>query len=180
VGPAAVRLHRCGRSRRGRGRAVRETFPAIHTNASLYWIAAQWNRTGVKTNSGNTWTGRSVKQMMLRPRYAGLRFYLRGNEKQNVTMTGRVRPMVAQQFAGPPTVDILVNLRPHKAKPVPLATLLFNDEHQVRLDPGWPLKCREPAGIHKLRVDVHPPLQNGDKILFTADPPGVVKEVTVS
>ena len=78
MGPAAVRLQRCGRSRRGRGRAVRETFPAILTNASLYSIAAQWNRTGVKTNGGNAWTGRSVKQMMSRPRYAGFRFYRDG------------------------------------------------------------------------------------------------------
>jgi hypothetical protein len=58
--------------------AVREAYCAILANASLYSIAAGWNSAGIKTTRGNTWTGRSVKQMMVRPRYAGFRFY--GNE----------------------------------------------------------------------------------------------------
>jgi DNA invertase Pin-like site-specific DNA recombinase len=55
--------------------AVRGAYSAILSNASLYSIAAQWNSAGIKTTQGNTWTGRSVKQMMMRPRYAGFRFY---------------------------------------------------------------------------------------------------------
>jgi DNA invertase Pin-like site-specific DNA recombinase len=55
--------------------ALREAYSAILANASLYSIAAQWNKAGIKTTRGNTWTGRSVKQTMTRPRYAGFRFY---------------------------------------------------------------------------------------------------------
>jgi DNA invertase Pin-like site-specific DNA recombinase len=55
--------------------AVRQAYSAILANASLYSIAAHWNSAGIKTARGNTWTGRSVKQMMTRPRYAGFRFY---------------------------------------------------------------------------------------------------------
>jgi DNA invertase Pin-like site-specific DNA recombinase len=55
--------------------ALREAYAAILANASLYSIAAQWNKAGIKTTRGNVWTGRSVKQTMTRPRYAGLRFF---------------------------------------------------------------------------------------------------------
>jgi DNA invertase Pin-like site-specific DNA recombinase len=55
--------------------AVRGAYSAILANASLYSIAAHWNSAGIKTTRGNTWTGRSVKQMMMRPRYGGFRFY---------------------------------------------------------------------------------------------------------
>jgi DNA invertase Pin-like site-specific DNA recombinase len=55
--------------------ALREAYSAILANASLYSIAAQWNSAGVKTTRGNTWTSRSVKAMMVRPRYAGFRSY---------------------------------------------------------------------------------------------------------
>jgi len=55
--------------------ALREAYSAILANASLYSIAAHWNSVGIKTAKGNRWTGRSVKQTMLRPRHAGLRFY---------------------------------------------------------------------------------------------------------
>ena len=55
--------------------ALREAYSAILANASLYSIAARWNSVGIKTAKGNRWTGRSVKQTMLRPRHAGLRFY---------------------------------------------------------------------------------------------------------
>ena len=55
--------------------AVREAFSAVLANASLHSIATRWNAAGIKTTQGNTWNGRSVKQMMLRPRYAGYRFF---------------------------------------------------------------------------------------------------------
>jgi DNA invertase Pin-like site-specific DNA recombinase len=55
--------------------AVRGAYSAILANASLYSIAAHWNSAGIMTTRGNTWTGRSVKQMMMRPRYGGFRFY---------------------------------------------------------------------------------------------------------
>jgi len=55
--------------------ALREAYSAILANASLYSIAARWNKAGIKTSRGNTWTGQSVKQMMTRPRYGGFRFY---------------------------------------------------------------------------------------------------------
>ncbi|AGB26955.1 site-specific recombinase, DNA invertase Pin (plasmid) [Mycobacterium sp. JS623] len=55
--------------------ALREAYSAILASASLYSIAAQWNSAGIKTTRGNAWTGRSVKQTLVRPRYAGFRFY---------------------------------------------------------------------------------------------------------
>jgi DNA invertase Pin-like site-specific DNA recombinase len=55
--------------------ALREAYFAILANASLYSIAAHWNSAGIKTVKGKMWTDRTVKRTMLRPRYAGFRFY---------------------------------------------------------------------------------------------------------
>lgn len=55
--------------------ALREAYSAVLANASLYSIANRWNAAGVRTTHGNTWSGRSVKQVLLRPRNAGFRFY---------------------------------------------------------------------------------------------------------
>jgi site-specific DNA recombinase len=55
--------------------AVREAYSAILANASLYSVARRWNADGLRTTHNNTWSGRSVKQPLLRPRYAGYRFY---------------------------------------------------------------------------------------------------------
>ena len=54
--------------------ALREAYSAVLGNASLYSIAHRWNAAGVTTSQGNPWTGRSVKQVLLRPRNAGYLF----------------------------------------------------------------------------------------------------------
>jgi hypothetical protein len=58
--------------------ALREAYSAVLANASLYSIAAQLNSAGIKTTRDNAWTGQSVRQVLVRPRYGGFRFY--GNE----------------------------------------------------------------------------------------------------
>jgi DNA invertase Pin-like site-specific DNA recombinase len=57
---------------------LREAYAAILANASLYSIAARWNKAGITTSKGNTWTGRSLKAVLTRPRYGGFLFH--GNE----------------------------------------------------------------------------------------------------
>lgn len=54
---------------------VRGAYSAILDGESLHSIAKDWNAAGVKTTVGNEWTGATVSQMLLKPRYAGLRTY---------------------------------------------------------------------------------------------------------
>ena len=42
------------------------------------------------------------------------------------------------------------------------------------------MKAEGPPGIYTLKVDVRPPLQTGGQHLFSAKPPGVIEEFTVS
>jgi DNA invertase Pin-like site-specific DNA recombinase len=55
--------------------ALREAYSAVLAGSSLHSIAAQWNAAGLKTTQGNKWTGRHIKHVLIRPRYAGLRAY---------------------------------------------------------------------------------------------------------
>ncbi|OMC55447.1 hypothetical protein A5747_13745 [Mycobacterium sp. IS-836] len=54
---------------------VREAYRSVLAGESLYSIAKRWNEDGVKTTDGNTWAGHTVRQMLVKPRYAGLRTY---------------------------------------------------------------------------------------------------------
>jgi len=105
---------------------------------------------------------------------------LAGREEQTIDPTGRVREMVAHRFANPPDVDIVVDLTPFDATPIPVAELLFNGEIPLPVDPSWPLRARGDAGLYQLNVTVAPPLTKGAKKLFQALPPGYQHEVTVS
>jgi site-specific DNA recombinase len=49
-------------------------YPLLN-GASLYGIAQEWNREGLKTVKGYQWNGTSVRQMLMRPRNAGLAVY---------------------------------------------------------------------------------------------------------
>ena len=99
---------------------------------------------------------------------------------QTIDPTGRVREMVAHRFTNPPDVDIVVDLTPFDATPIPVAELLFNGEIPLPVDPSWPLRVRGDAGLYELNVTVAPPLTKGAKKLFQALPPGYQHEVTVS
>jgi len=50
---------------------LREAYATILASASLYSIAAQWNKAGIKTTKGNMWTGTSVKQTTFLASYPG-------------------------------------------------------------------------------------------------------------
>jgi len=56
--------------------AIRAAHIAMLAGATLYGIAAQWNQQGLTSTRGNRWTGRTVRQVLINGRYAGLRFHL--------------------------------------------------------------------------------------------------------
>jgi hypothetical protein len=88
--------------------------------------------------------------------------------------------MVAHRFANPPDVDIVVNLLPADATPVPVPELLFDGETPQDIDPSWPLRFRGDAGLYLLKVTVAPPLTKGVNKPLQALPPGCQHEVRVS
>jgi DNA invertase Pin-like site-specific DNA recombinase len=55
--------------------AIRKAYRDLLNGASLWSIATQWNSDGLKTARGYTWTGGTVKQVLIRPRNAGLQIY---------------------------------------------------------------------------------------------------------
>jgi hypothetical protein len=104
---------------------------------------------------------------------------LAGREEQTIDITGRVREMVAHRFENPPDVDIVVNLLPADATPVPMPRLWLDDKDQG-IDPSWPVRFRGDAGIYLLTVTVAPPLTTNVNKPFLASPPGYQNEVSVS
>lgn len=53
-------------------KVIREGCDALLNGASLYSIAQEWNAAGITTVNGCTWSGGTVKQVLARPRNAGL------------------------------------------------------------------------------------------------------------
>ena len=56
--------------------AIRAAYKAMGAGGSLFGIARTWNDAGLRSTRGNPWTGRTVRQVLINPRYAGLRSYL--------------------------------------------------------------------------------------------------------
>lgn len=56
---------------------VRDAVERILSGATLYSIVRDWNSRGILTTAGNPWQPRTLKQLLVRPSYAGLRV-LRG------------------------------------------------------------------------------------------------------
>lgn len=54
---------------------VRELYMKVIAGESMYSLAKYLNQMGVKTTVGSEWTGSTVRQMLVRPRYAGIRTY---------------------------------------------------------------------------------------------------------
>jgi DNA invertase Pin-like site-specific DNA recombinase len=54
---------------------VRDAYATVLKGTALYSIAAQWNKAGVLTTTGRHWTSATVRQVLVNPRYAGLRSY---------------------------------------------------------------------------------------------------------
>ena len=54
---------------------IRESYTAILAGRSLLGIARELNAAGVKSSRGGTWNGKTVRDMLLAPRNAGLRAY---------------------------------------------------------------------------------------------------------
>ncbi len=54
---------------------VREAYSAILAGGSLHTIAKQWNAASVPTRRGNTWSGATVRQLLMSWRNAGLAVY---------------------------------------------------------------------------------------------------------
>jgi DNA invertase Pin-like site-specific DNA recombinase len=52
---------------------IRAAYQAVTAGESMYGIAKQWNKAGVPTTFGNTWSAASVRQVLVNPRYGGLR-----------------------------------------------------------------------------------------------------------
>jgi hypothetical protein len=101
--------------------------------------------------------------------------------EQQVDVQGRPLEVVAQRFAEPPGLDVVVELDPDNLLPVPTAELFFNADQPVAVAPSWPLKFHGPAGLYLLLVAVPPPLANSPrrKILDVA-PPGCIAVLKVS
>ncbi|WP_187282801.1 recombinase family protein [Streptomyces sp. MS191] len=51
---------------------VEQAADLVLAGASLNSIAARWNEEGVKTSTGASWAGAEVREMLLRPRNAGI------------------------------------------------------------------------------------------------------------
>ena len=54
---------------------VRDAYSAILAGASLHMIAKEWNAGDVPTRRGNTWSGATVRQLLMSWRNAGLAVY---------------------------------------------------------------------------------------------------------
>lgn len=54
---------------------LREAYRRFNAGATLYTIAKGWNDKGVKTPKGNTWSGATVRAVLIVARNAGLREY---------------------------------------------------------------------------------------------------------
>lgn len=94
--------------------AVRDAYALILSGGALYSIAQQWNDAGLKTTYGKTWTGRTVREALLNPRYAGLRSY-RGEVLEGVKATW---PAIVSEDVWRSVVDILTDPnRPGGARP---------------------------------------------------------------
>jgi hypothetical protein len=57
--------------------AVREGYRALMAGESVAEVARTWNRAGLVTGQGSTWTRPTVLAVLRNPRNAGLRAYLR-------------------------------------------------------------------------------------------------------
>lgn len=54
---------------------VRELYSKVISGGSMHSLAKWLNGLGVKTTVGKEWTGNTVRQMLVKPRYAGMRTY---------------------------------------------------------------------------------------------------------
>jgi hypothetical protein len=99
--------------------------------------------------------------------------------EQNVDVTGRVIDAVVQRFASPPTVDIVVRLRPEGVAPRPIATVQFGGSEPVDVPADWPLVFTGAAGLYLLEVAVEPPLVQGARKILNALPPACAEIVEV-
>lgn len=61
--------------RQSEARLIRKAYTSVLAGESLRSIAAQWNRAGVMTTVGKSWSGSTVGQMLKNPRYCGKRSY---------------------------------------------------------------------------------------------------------
>lgn len=61
--------------RESEAKALRWAYEQILAGASLRSIARAWNEQGVPTAAGGEWVGIAVRQTLVNPRYAGLRYY---------------------------------------------------------------------------------------------------------
>lgn len=55
--------------------AIRKASQALLSGATLYSIAQQWNKAGLRTSKGFLWEGSKVRQTLLRPSTVGLAVY---------------------------------------------------------------------------------------------------------
>lgn len=72
--------------------AIREACAALLDGESLWGIAKRWNETGLTTVKGGQWSGGQVRQVLTRPRNAGLAVYdVHGAARANQGKTLRQR-----------------------------------------------------------------------------------------
>ena len=55
--------------------AIRRAYSSVLAGVSLYAIANEMNAKGLLTSKGYAWKGKTVREALLNPRYAGLRTY---------------------------------------------------------------------------------------------------------
>jgi DNA invertase Pin-like site-specific DNA recombinase len=69
--------------------AIREGCNALLEGRTLWSIAVQWNSRGIKTVKGCQWNGSTVRQVLVRPRNAGLAVYdVHGKGNQGAILDG--------------------------------------------------------------------------------------------
>jgi hypothetical protein len=99
---------------------------------------------------------------------------------QSVELADLGRDMVFHRLAKPPDVEIVVNLNPADAHPVPRRRLSLGSVDAIVPQDGWPLTYRGQAGIYEVAVAVEPPLTQVVSLPFLAEPPQSVTSVEVS
>lgn len=71
---------------------LREAYSSVLAGSSIRSIAMKWNSMGVATARGNKWSGATLRQVLVNPRYAGLRTY-----KGEIVAKAEWEPLVSEE-----------------------------------------------------------------------------------
>ncbi|WP_158251983.1 recombinase family protein [Cryobacterium sp. M25] len=135
-------------------------YETILTGGTLYEIAKRWNVAGVKTTRGNEWSYQTVRQLLLRPRNAGL--VVRDGAIQE-GITGRWEPLVSRETLSDTTSILTASSR--RTAPGRKASYLCSGLVRCGV-------CGSPMRSHTVKVDgiITPHYRCASKLRVSTDP----------